>query len=74
MTNLSSTIFPLTVLPATVDVLGIAKYAKMETWLILMWKLFNKKNVGVIIVSNEFLFCCKKKVGLGKKWTATLVF
>lgn len=31
MTNLSSTIFPLTVLPATVDVLGIAKYAKMET-------------------------------------------
>lgn len=67
MTNLSSTIFPLTVLLAKVDVLGIAKYAKMETWLILMWKLFNKKNVGAIIVSNKFLFCWLKESRVRKK-------
>lgn len=61
MINLFLIIFLLIVLFVKVDVLGIVKYVKMEIWLILMWKLFNKKNVGVIIVLNKFLFSWLKE-------------
>lgn len=61
MINLFLIIFLLIVLFVKVDVLGIVKYVKMEIWLILMLKLFNKKNVGVIIVLNKFLFSWLKE-------------
>lgn len=74
MINLFLIIFLLIVLFVKVDVLGIVKYVKMEIWLILMWKLFNKKNVGVIIVLNKFLFCWLKESRVRKKkWRVILV-